>query len=140
MLRRYWDGRLVSALVGITSISVLVKLLQTNHIYNKVLLFNYLHIYVFQVLQRVDDINMHLQGCSISMSVCLLIVFFQVCDALLASSWLISPFLSSGVLSDLIISRPCGGCDMYKILFESYGVFAKINKSRKTAVFWPILG
>ena len=114
MLRRYWDGRLVSALVGITSISVLVKLLQTNHIYNKLLLFNYLHIYVFQVLQRVDDINiMHLQGCSISMSVCLLIVFFQVCDALLASSWLISPFLSSGVLSDLIISRPCGGCDSF---------------------------
>ena len=45
------------------------------------------------------------------MSVCLLIVFFQVRYALLASSWLISPFLSSGVLSDLIISRPCGGCD-----------------------------
>ena len=115
MLRRYWDGRLVSALVGITSISILVKLLQTNHIYDKLLLFNYLHIHVFQVLRRVDDINMHLQGCSISMSVCLLIVFFQVSDALLASSWLISSFLSSGVLSDLIISRPCGGCDSARV-------------------------
>ena len=57
------------------------------------------------------------------MGVCLLIVFFQVCDALLASSWLISPFLSSGVLSDLIISRPCGGCDTKTggfLIFTSY--------------------
>ena len=68
---------------------------------------------------------MHLQGCSISMSVCLLIVFFQVCDGLLASSWLISPFLSSGVLSVLIISRPCGGCD--SILISPAALFTQRN-------------
>ena len=64
------------------------------------------------------------------MSVCLLIVFFQVCDALLASSWLISPFLSSGVLSDLIISRPCGGCDIitYSINFSDLYIIAALKK------------
>ena len=66
-------------------------------------------------------IFMHLQGYSTSLSVCLLFVSFQVCDVLFVSSGLISPFLSSGVLSKFIIPQLCGSCDKNIWTFVHFG-------------------